>query len=41
MLVSHDAGTVKSMCSRALLLRKGEAVCVGEVDEVCRVYEDE
>jgi len=40
LLVSHDVDVIKKMCSRALLLRKGELVCVGEVEDVCRVYED-
>lgn len=40
LLVSHNVSTIKEMCSRALLLEKGEVVCVGDVDEVCRVYGD-
>lgn len=38
LLVSHDVDTIRNMCSRAILLRKGEAICVGDVNEVCRVY---
>ena len=41
LLVSHNIKTIKEMCSRAILLRKGEAICVGDVDEVCRIYGDE
>ena len=40
LLVSHNVEVIKKMCSRALLLQKGEAICVGSVDEVCRVYGD-
>jgi len=38
LLVSHSTGTIKEMCTRAILLRRGEVVCVGGVDEVCGVY---
>ena len=40
LLVSHNINTIKEMCSRAILLRKGELVCAGEVGEVCAVYGD-
>jgi ABC-type polysaccharide/polyol phosphate transport system ATPase subunit len=39
LLVSHNTATIKEMCSRAVLLKKGEVVCVGGVDDVCGVYE--
>ena len=39
LLVSHSIGKIKEMCSRAVLLRKGEVVCIGDVGEVCGVYE--
>jgi len=38
LLVSHNVQQIKAMCSRAMLLKKGEVICVGGVDEVCRVY---
>jgi len=38
LLVSHNIKTIQDMCSRAILLKKGEVVCIGDVDEVCRVY---
>ena len=38
LLVSHSIETIKKMCSRALLLDKGQMVCVGSVEEVSRVY---
>jgi len=40
LLVSHSTETIKDMCSRALLLKKGKMVCIGDVDEVCQVYQD-
>ena len=40
LLVSHNVKTIQEMCSRAILLKKGETVCVGDVDEVCRIYGD-
>jgi len=38
LLVSHSTDTIKKMCSRAILLKKGQTVCVGDVEEVCAVY---
>lgn len=38
LLVSHSAHTIREMCTKALLLRKGELVCMGTVDDVCDVY---
>ena len=38
LLVSHDINSIKKMCSRALLLRGGEMVSIGSVDEVCKDY---
>jgi ABC-2 type transport system ATP-binding protein/lipopolysaccharide transport system ATP-binding protein len=40
LLVSHDIKTIKDMCSRAMLLSKGKLICVGSVEEVCKVYEE-
>ncbi|MCL2227071.1 MAG: ABC transporter ATP-binding protein [Oscillospiraceae bacterium] len=40
LLVSHNAATIKEMCSRAVLLERGKVVCLGDVDEVCSVYGD-
>jgi len=39
LLVSHSTEIIKNMCSRALLLRSGEMVCIGDVNEVCGVYQ--
>ena len=40
LLVSHNVDQIKMMCSRAILLEKGHAVCVGDVEEVCSIYGD-
>ena len=40
LLVSHSVGSIKDMCSRAVLLEKGKVVCMGDVGEVCRMYGD-
>jgi ABC-type polysaccharide/polyol phosphate transport system ATPase subunit len=40
LLVSHSINTIKSMCSRALILEKGKIVSIGCVKEVCSVYEN-
>jgi ABC-type polysaccharide/polyol phosphate transport system ATPase subunit len=37
--VSHSIGTLRSHCDRILLLHNGEAVALGEPDEVIRLYE--
>jgi len=39
LMVSHSISSIKSMCTRAVLLRTGELVCIGDVEEVCQVYE--
>jgi len=39
LLVSHQAQTIKDLCSRAMILRQGELVCIGDADEVCKQYE--
>jgi len=38
LVVAHDIQLIRNMCSRALLLDKGELVCLGNVDEVCETY---
>ena len=40
LLVSHNVATIKKMCSRAILLVKGEVASLGDVDEVCAAYGD-
>jgi len=41
LLVSHNITQITKMCSRAILLKKGEVVCIGDVDKVCAVYGDD
>lgn len=38
LFVSHDAGAVKTLCTRALLLDRGEAIREGRPDEVLDYY---
>ena len=40
LLVSHSIDTVQKMCTRALLLQKGEMAAMGQVGEICRIYEN-
>jgi len=40
LLVSHNVKKIEELCSRAILLEKGNVACLGAVDEVCRVYGD-
>jgi lipopolysaccharide transport system ATP-binding protein len=39
LFVSHDIGTVRSICSRALWLKNGQAELWGEAKEVAKMYE--
>jgi len=39
LLVSHNAATIKDLCSRAILLKGGQMVRIGTVDEVCEIYQ--
>ncbi len=41
ILVSHDLGAVSRFCDRALLLRSGEVVAIGEPDDVIDAYRPE
>ena len=40
LLVTHDPGTVKRLCRRAMLIEKGSMVMVGSADEVITEYHD-
>jgi len=40
LLVTHNVDKIKEMCSRAMLLEKGNLVCIGDVDKVCAAYGD-
>ena len=41
LLVSHSVDTIKDMCSRAVLLQKGQMIAIGSVDEVYKTYYQE
>ena len=38
LFVSHDMGTVRDLCRRAIYLRQGEEVCAGDAEMVIRRY---
>jgi lipopolysaccharide transport system ATP-binding protein len=38
LYVSHDDGSVRRMCGKALWLNKGEVAMIGDVAEVCDAY---
>ena len=38
LLVTHNINKIKEMCSQAMLLEKGELICIGDVKEVCATY---
>ena len=39
LLVSHDIETIKSMCTKAVLLESGKLICYGDVSDVCAKYQ--
>jgi ABC-type polysaccharide/polyol phosphate transport system ATPase subunit len=39
LFVTHDMGTVQSVCDRAMLLERGDLVEVGEPERVARLYD--
>lgn len=41
LYVSHSPGMVREVCDHAIWLKNGEAVMVGEANEVCDAYEAE
>jgi len=40
LMVSHTDSIIESMCFRALYLRKGKMISVGNVGEVCQIYRE-
>ena len=40
LLVSHVRDIIMDMCSRAVLLSKGTVAALGDVEEVCKIYEN-
>lgn len=41
LFVSHDIGSVRQMCSRAIWLEKGHVKAIGEAPDICDMYMDE
>jgi lipopolysaccharide transport system ATP-binding protein len=41
LLVSHDMGVIRNMCSKAIYLRQGRCVAFGLCDDVIRQYHNE
>lgn len=41
LFVSHDIGSVRQMCSRAIWLEKGQVKAIGEAPDICDMYMDE
>jgi lipopolysaccharide transport system ATP-binding protein len=39
VLISHDAATIRKMCTRAVWIEKGRTLMEGEVDAVTNAYE--
>ena len=40
LLVTHNAEKIIELCTRAVLLEKGELVCIGDAKEVLEAYGD-
>jgi len=40
LLVSHDAETIKKLCTRAIILNKGSIIGFGGTDEIFKQYEE-
>ncbi|MCL2500897.1 MAG: ABC transporter ATP-binding protein [Defluviitaleaceae bacterium] len=40
LLVSHDITAIMRMCTRAILLSKGEIVCMGSVEDINGMYHE-
>jgi len=38
LIVSHDIGTIKKLCTSAMMLRLGEVVRIGDVESICALY---
>ena len=40
MFVTHDMGAVSRLCDRAMLMERGQIVCLGDPDLVAREYHE-
>ena len=41
LFVSHSAKQVRTLCQKAVWLKKGRVQMIGDVDEVCACYEQD
>jgi len=41
LVVSHSIDTIKSMCTRAMILQSGTMTAIGSVEEICQIYQPE
>jgi len=41
LLVSHSIETIKTMCTRAIILQGGQITAAGSVEEICEIYQPE
>lgn len=40
LFVSHSTEQVRRLCDKAIILKKGQIIASGEVNEVCDIYDD-
>lgn len=40
LFVSHSTEQVRRLCDKAIILKKGEVIASGEVNEICDVYDE-
>lgn len=41
LLVSHSIETIKNLCTRAMILQRGQMTAIGGVEEICQMYQPE
>ena len=39
LLVSHSIDTIKKLCTKAMILQKGEMIHIGDANDVCSMYQ--
>ena len=40
LFVSHSTDQVRRLCDKAIILKKGQIIAQGEVNEICDIYDD-
>lgn len=40
LFVSHNVEQVKNVCNKAILLEQGKLIAQGEVEDICKIYEE-